>query len=113
MKITDIIRGVLDVIDGAEAPDQEPAVAIAVDVEPQAELMDMQRLAGILADPEFANEPNEIVAPMTAAYPAGDDVHQSKNPADIRADSISMFQIGKQGNNRVSKWNRTTTNKRA
>ena len=91
MKITDIIRGVLDVIDGAEAPDQEPAVAIAVDVEPQAELMDMQRLAGILADPEFANEPNEIVAPMAAAYPAGDDVHQSKNPADIRADSVSMF----------------------
>ncbi len=91
MKITDIIRGVLDVIDGAESPEQEPAIAIAVDVEPQAELMDMQRLAGILADPEFANEPNAVVAPMAAAYPAGDDVHQNKNPADIRTDSISMF----------------------
>ena len=91
MKITDIIRGVLDVIDGAETTEQAPVVAIAVDVEPEAELMDMQRLAGILAEPEFANGPNEIVAPMTAAYPAGDDVHYSKNPADIRADSISMF----------------------
>lgn len=91
MKITDIIRGVLDLIDGAESPEQEPAIAIAVDVEPEAELMDMQRLAGILADPEFANAPDEIVAPMGAAYPAGDDVHQSKNPADIRTDSISMF----------------------
>lgn len=91
MKITDIIRGVLDLIDGAEQPEQEPGIAIAVDVEPEAEIMDMQRLAGILAYPEFANEPNAIVAPVGAAYPAGDDVHQSKNPADIRADSISMF----------------------
>lgn len=93
MKITDIIRGVLDVIDRAEAPETEPVVAVAVEVEPEEQIMDMQRLAGILdlEDAEFANEPNTIVAPMGAAYPAGDDVHQSKNPADIRADSISMF----------------------
>ena len=91
MKITDIIRGVLDLIDSAEAAEQEPVMAIAVDMQPEEQIMDMQRLAGILADPEFANEPNEVVAPMTAAYPAGDDVHSSKNPADIRADSISMF----------------------
>jgi len=91
MKITDIIRGVLDLIDGAEAPEQEPVIAIAIDVEPEAELMDMQRLAGILADPEFANEPNAIVAPLGAAFPAGDDVHHSKNPADIRTNAPSMF----------------------
>ena len=91
MKITDIIRGVLDLIDGAEQPEQEPGIAIAVDVEPEAEIMDMQRLAGILADPEFANEPNAIVAPIGAAYPAGDDVHQNKNPADIRTNAPSMF----------------------
>jgi hypothetical protein len=93
MKITDIIRGVLDVIDRAEEPEQEPAIAVAIQVEPEEELMDMQRLAGILGveEPEFANEPNAIVAPVGAAFPAGDDVHYSKNPADIRADSISMF----------------------
>ena len=91
MKITDIIRGVLDLIDGAEAAEQEPVMAIAVDTQPEEQIIDMQRLAGILADPEFANEPNAVVAPMGAAYPAGDDVHSSKNPADIRADSISMF----------------------
>jgi hypothetical protein len=90
MKITDIIRSVLDIIDGAEAP-VEPAVAVAIEVEPDEQLVDMQRLAGILAEPEFANEPNEIVAPTGAAYPAGDDVHYSKNPADMRSDSISMF----------------------
>jgi len=90
MKITDIIRSVLDIIDGAEAP-AEPSVAVAIEVEPQEQLVDMQRLAGILAEPEFANEPNEIVAPIGAAYPAGDDVHYSKNPADMRSDSISMY----------------------
>jgi hypothetical protein len=93
MKITDIIRGVLDVIDRAEEPEQEPAVALAIQVEPEEQIMDMQRLAGILdvEEPEFANKPNTIVAPVGAAFPAGDDVHYSKNPADIRTDSISMF----------------------
>ena len=93
MKITDIIRGVLDVIDRAEAPDAEPVVSIAVDVAPEQEMADMQRLAGILNsdDGEFANAPAETVAPVTAAFPAGDDVHSSKNPADMRSDSISMY----------------------
>jgi len=91
MKITDIIRGILDVIDHAEQPEQEPVVAVAVDAE--AEIADMQRLAGLLdfEEPEYANAPVEIVAPVTAAFPAGDDVHQSKNPADIRTNAPSMF----------------------
>ena len=82
MKITDIIRSVLDIIDGAEAP-AEPVVAVEITAKPEADVMDMQRLAGILADPEYANEPNTVVAPVAAAFPAGDDVHHSKNPADI------------------------------
>lgn len=94
MKITDIIRGVLDVIDRAEEPEQAPVVAaIEVGVEPEVEIADMQKLAGILGvdEPEYANAPVEIVAPVTAAFPAGDDVHYSKNPADIRTNATSMF----------------------
>lgn len=93
MKITDIIRGILDVIDSAKQSEQEPVVAVAVDTEPAAEIADMQRLAGLLdfEEPEFANAPVEIVAPVTAAFPAGDDVHYSKNPADIRTNAPSMF----------------------
>ena len=90
MKITDIIRSVLDIIDGAEAP-AEPVVAVEIAAEPEADVMDMQRLAGILADPEYANGPNEVIAPVAAAFPAGDDVHHSKNPADIRTNAPSMF----------------------
>ena len=93
MKITDIIRSILDVIDHAEHPEAEPVVAVAVDTEPAAELADMQRLAGLLdyEEPEYANAPVEIVAPVTAAFPAGDDVHHSKNPADIRTNAPSMY----------------------
>jgi hypothetical protein len=94
MKVTDIIRSVLDLIDGAEDPQPEPVVAIAVDAAPDQELETMQKLAGIFGvddEAEYANEPNEIVAPIGAAFPAGDDVHHSKNPADIRSDSLSMF----------------------
>jgi hypothetical protein len=91
MRVSDIIRNVLDIIDQAEAPEQEPVVAIAVKAEPAAELQDIQRLAGLFDEPEYANEPNEIVAPMGAAFPAGDDVHHSKNPADIRTNAPSMF----------------------
>jgi hypothetical protein len=92
MKITDIIRSVLDIIDTAEAP-TEPAVAVAIKLEPQEQIADMQRLAGILEldDGEYANAPTEVVAPVTAAFPAGDDVHHSKNPADIRTNAPSMY----------------------
>ena len=92
MKITDIIRSVLDIIDTAEQP-SEPAVAIAVEVEPQEQIADMQRLAGILDcdDGEYANAPTQIIAPVAAAFPAGDDVHHRKNPADIRTNAPSMY----------------------
>ena len=91
MRVSDIIRNVLDIIDQAESPDPEPTVAIAVDIEPVTGLHDMQRLAGLLDEPEYANEPNEVIAPMAAAFPSGDDVHHSKNPADIRTNAPSMF----------------------
>lgn len=92
MKITDIIRSVLDIIDSAQEP-APPEIAVAVQVEPTDQIADMQKLAGILGvdEPEYANEPNEIVAPVTAAFPAGDDVHASKNPADMRSDSVSLY----------------------
>ena len=92
MRVTDIIRSVLDLIDTAENP--EPVVtAVAIATDPEQEQRDMLRLAGILDcdDGEYANAPNEIVAPVTAAFPAGDDVHHSKNPADIRTNAPSMY----------------------
>ena len=95
MRITDIIRTVLDIVDQAEQPAQEPVVAIAVD-QPDQETMDMQALAGILnvgndgacdacgSDPcgcddaGYANEPNEMIAPIQAAFPSGTYLNREK-----------------------------------
>ena len=91
MRVTDIIRQVLDIVDAAECP-AEPEISIAVEpigVPEPDEIEVITALAGL--EPGYANEPAEIVAPLQAAFPAGDDVHQKKNPADIRSNSISMY----------------------
>lgn len=92
MKITDIIRSVLDIIDSNDQSAQ-PMLAVAVEIDPEQEMQDIQRLAGLPSAElgEFANAPAEVIAPVTAAFPAGDDVHHSKNPADIRTNAPSMF----------------------
>lgn len=93
MKITDIIRGVLDIVDRAQEQEQSaPAVHIAVaKTTDEHDLDDLKSLAGIDGSSRYANEPYEMTAPTGAAFPGGDDVHARKNPADIRADSISMY----------------------
>lgn len=107
MRITDIIRGVLDIVDANDAPAQPnpdtiAALAVAPDepvmqvaIEPESQEPDLlaviQQLAGLTAEPEYANEPCEVVAPIGAAFPGGDDVHSRKNPADIRTNAPSMY----------------------
>jgi hypothetical protein len=79
MRATEIIRNLLDIIDHVEDQQQEQsAVVIAVDADQEQPV-------------KYANEPHELVAPVTAAFPAGDDVHKSKNPADIRTNAPSMY----------------------
>ena len=91
MRVTDVIRGILDLIDSGES--QEAATpTIAVEIEPaQDDLAVIQQLAGVSAEPTYANEPNEIVSRLGAAFPSGDDMHHSKNPADIRTNAPSMY----------------------
>ena len=103
MRITDIIRGILDQVDLAvnqkaqEPVMQEPTVVVAPVAEPAEQgpdLLDIiQQLAGVApaTEPEYANEPCEMTAPIGAAYPKGDDMHHSKNPADIRTNAPSMY----------------------
>jgi hypothetical protein len=111
MKITDIIRGILDLADVAIDRQQAEPVAQAVVVEPEQPcdacgctpcaceqtgepdlLAIIQQLAGVeTAEPEYANEPKEVVASIGASYPGGDDMHNRKNPADIRSNATSMY----------------------
>ena len=93
MKVTDIIRQVLDIVDAAEQVDEPVVVAQPEQEQPDA-LIRIRHIAGLLPDDtegEYQNTPQEKTAPLGAAFPAGDDVHHSKNPADIRTDAPSMF----------------------
>jgi len=67
MKVQEILRDMMNLIDGV-----------------QSAPVDQQ-------EPEYANTPHEIVTPPDAAYPAGNDMHHSKNPADIRTNAPSMY----------------------
>ena len=96
MKITDIIRSVLDLVDLADQP--EPQVAVVVGAEPDssqddAELVRMRQIAGLLGtgDVEYSNSPEEMTAPIDAVLASGDDVHKSKHPSDMRSDSASLY----------------------
>lgn len=96
MKITDIIRGVLDIVDAVEQPDPQMAVVISTEpnsISDDAELVRMRQIAGLIGtgDTEYSNSPEEMTAPIDAVLASGDDVHKSKHPADIRGDSISMY----------------------
>lgn len=87
MKVAEILRAIANIIDAAQGAEETPVVAVD---EPCCDTTvdQITRLAGVT---QATTTPNETVFPLAAAYPAGDDVHSSKNPADIRADSVSMY----------------------
>lgn len=95
MKVSDIIRGVLDIIDRAQAPEPEVEIAIAVPQQDQTEeeLLRMQQIAGLLdsGGGQYTNTPTEKYAGVDAVTATGADVNRSRHPADIRSNSISMY----------------------
>ena len=96
MKVSDIIRSVLDLIDSAEAPEQHVQIAVAVPAEQdhtEEELLRLRQIAGLLDDGsgQYTNTPTEKYAGMDAVTATGADINRSKNPADMRSNSISMY----------------------
>ena len=90
MKVAEILRAVADIIDLAqpESQQEEPVVQV-VDVDQQDQEIDqLAKLAGIT---QASTTPAEEVFPVSASFPAGNDMHYSKNPADIRSDSVSQY----------------------
>jgi hypothetical protein len=94
MKVSDIIRAVLDLVDS-----QEPQVVASVQVEPvdtaadDGELLRMRQIAGLIGsgEVEYTNSPEEKYATVDAVTASGNDVHRSKHPADLRGNSISIY----------------------
>lgn len=103
MRATEIIRGVLDIIDSLDdTPTQAVTEPVQQEpVEAHADIYDddlnrIKMIAGVLPDPDacttYANEPAEQVAPIEAVTTlAGGGPNKPHHPADIKSNSISMF----------------------
>jgi hypothetical protein len=103
MRATDIIRGVLDLIDQVECRDNPADTVVAVTVPPEEEIqtgVDTNRFKHIFAmldaersnTPIYDNSPNETVAGIDAVTKdAGGGWNGPKNPADLKSNSISLY----------------------
>jgi len=100
MRATDIVRQVLDLLDEIEGPHD-----IEIDTAPTATCGTEQgepiagrfkQIFAMLDNPaegEYANTPNEIVAPMSAVTTdAGGGLNGPKDPADIRVKDPRGFE---------------------
>ena len=90
MRATEIIRGVLDLIDQVECAQQPPTVDPVGGVFAQL----FAQMTEPSTEPQgYDNSPNPqvqgIEAVTTAAGLGG--LNGAKNPADIRSDSVSMY----------------------
>lgn len=110
MRANEIIRGLLDFIDGIDGGSAQPSVQISIDSQPieqepiavdaeQENPEDIRRfkqivdLAGKPGEMSpFSNSPNEQYADVDAVTKdAGGGVNGPKHPADIKSNSISMY----------------------
>lgn len=110
MKITDIIRKVLDVVDQAETEEQSQAEIIrpeeadgGIEAEVQINFNDpaddeirrFKQIAGLTPDavrPLIANAPAEKYADIDSVTTlAGGGLNGPKHPADIKGSTMSMY----------------------
>lgn len=116
MRANEIIRSILDLIDGVDSGEQQPTVKIAfgaepVESEPVAVIAepsddefasdDIRRFKQIVdlanddtdgSDSPFSNAPNEKIADIDAVTTdAGGGMQAPKHPSDIRVQHPSMY----------------------
>jgi len=95
MRITELIRGILDVIDGADRPQPDDSVEDKgysdADIKRFKQIVDLADQSEVV--PEYANEPNAQYADIDAVtQDAGADSWQgTKHPADIRGEHPSLY----------------------
>lgn len=98
MRATEIIRGVLDLIDQVECAQQaepQPQSAPADNTRPTGVDLPFKQIFDILSaerDQMYNNSPDPVVAGIdSVTKDAGGGWNGPKNPADIRSDSVSMY----------------------
>ena len=98
MKISELLRGLADIID-QENKGPTMAVQITAPVVTQTEpahadeLARMQVLSGLIGtgNTQYANSPEEMVGTIDNVTATGTDLNKSKHPADIRTNAGSMY----------------------
>ena len=94
MKITELIRGILDIID-AEAEEQNNGPTANVTITAQDDDINrLKQIAGLSSDEEtaYANEPSVKIADIAAVTTdAGGGMNGPKHPADIRGSTQAIY----------------------
>lgn len=80
MKIAELLKTFNELMSTSEPPEEK-----SIDKD---DMPDILILSGI---GKATTQPDEHYFPLSSAYPAGDDVHHSKNPSDMRSDSVSLY----------------------
>ncbi len=91
MRVSEIIRQVLDVIDQAEAQEAEQPVEDMGYTE--KDIKRFRQIAGLTTDKQYSTTPNEQYMDVDAVtVDAGADQWQgTKDPADIRGEHPSLY----------------------
>jgi hypothetical protein len=91
MRVSEIIRQVLDVIDQAEAQEAEQPVEDMGYSE--QDIKRFKQIAGLTTDKQYSTEPNEQYMDIDAVtVDAGSDGWQgTKHPADIKGEHPSLY----------------------
>ena len=91
MKVTEIIRTMLDVIDKIE--DQQPEQPIEDMGYTDSDIKRFKQIAGLTTDKEYSTEPNEQYMDIdSVTVDAGADQWQgTKEPEDIRGNSFKIY----------------------
>ena len=91
MRVSEIIRQVLDVIDQAEAQQAEQPVEDLGYTE--KDIKRFRQIAGLTTDKQYTTEPNEQYMDIdSVTVDAGADQWQgTKHPADIRGEHPSLY----------------------
>lgn len=93
MKISEILKSLADLTAAIENSHSDSGEVHASTIDSQQEkevdqVADILKLSGVA---RASTTPDEHYFPLSSAYPAGDDFHHSKNPADMRSDSVSLY----------------------
>lgn len=79
MRATEIIRNLLDIIDQVDNEKDEQEIEIEIDTPDYEE------------ETQYSNSPDEQYTHKDTLLSMGNDLNKPKHPADLRADSVSLY----------------------